>query len=121
MVRRDLRRPKPDDMLQADLVALWLLSLIGISPAEYLDLLTRLDAEKSAFSDTDYATTRPSLGDRIKFLKETIAQKESGQALPLPTAFTAESVDQLRAAADKSGLLPKIAVMLVEPTVVKSQ
>jgi hypothetical protein len=83
-----------------------------------LDLLTRLDAEKSAFSDTDYATTRPLQIDRIKFLKETIAQKESGQALPLPTAFTAESVEQLRAAADKSGLLPKIAAMLMpEPTV----
>jgi hypothetical protein len=112
------RRPKPDDMLQADLVALWLLSLIGVSPAEYLDLLTRLDAEKSAFSDTDYATTRPLQIDRIKFLKEMIEQKESGQALPLPTAFTAESVEQLRAAADKSGLLPKIAAMLMpEPTV----
>jgi hypothetical protein len=112
------RRPKPDDMAQADLVAMWLLSLIAVSPAEYLDLLIRLDAEKSALSTTDYATTRPLSLERIAFIKDAIARLDTEKSLPLPIVFKPESVEQLRAAADKSGLLPKIAAMLMpEPTV----
>lgn len=111
----DLRTAKPEQMAQADSTAIWLLSLIGIAPEEYLAVLGKLDALKGGLGEPVFSTVRPLGPERRAAIAEAIAQWQKDKTLPLPPGRSPEAMKELQRHAQETGLPDKVKSLIGEP------
>ncbi len=104
----DLRKPEPEKLVDADHVAMWLMSLVGVYPDEYVAILTKLESENDGFMIPEYKTTRPLSWDRKAALSSAVAMWQKEKMLPVPRGYTEQNLAELRAWAASTGLVDQI-------------
>lgn len=112
-------QPKPDQMQEADTVALWLLAQLSISPQEYLDEMIRLDTESSSLSGAAYSTTRGLSGMRKTTIENWVNAWKADGSLPMPKSYNETMMQQFKSHTVETGLIKGIKTLIAEGQQIK--